>query len=209
MTKLETLATTALNKHGGNVDKALPQFASAVKAAKLIDDLARAFLRSVAAREQGQNTGDLQTARAEPTPATGSIKVRHHDVRQHRRRTSEEKAAAERAMMANVEAVFQLEIDGRPIGNIAMGELAALKRDLIVDATHKLMLGAEQVRNAVLAELIEMHAVVPDQLMRVRDVLDADTLAHLVKQAEHETPRRIEEAMRRAAEAMDHKELAA
>ena len=192
----------------------LPHFVKAVTAAKLIDDLAREYLRQVVGRGEGQRWIEAQAPNANPTPPkpadAGSIRVREHDVRQHRRRTQAEKEAAERAMMASAEAVFELQINGRAIGGIAVGELAALKRDLVADASHKLMLGAEQVRNAVLTELIEQHCTVQDQLTRVREAVNASTLNTLVRQAEQEAPRRIAEAMRHAAAAIEHaKEIAA
>jgi hypothetical protein len=60
----------------------------------------------------------------------------------------------------------------------------------------------------VLTELIERHCTVQDQLTRVRDAVSASTLKQLVQLAEQEAPRRISEAMRRAAEAIEHKEIA-
>lgn len=211
MTTLDKIATTALQKYGDDIEKALPAFVKAVTAAKLIDDLAREYLRRFVGRGEGQAGHETQDSHAAPTPPVhfGSIKVREHDVRQHRRRTQAEKDAAEKAMMASADAVFEMQINGRAIGNIAIGELHALKRDLIDDASHKLMLGTEQVRNAVLAELIEQHGNVQDQLTRVRDAVSASTLSGLVRQAEQEAPRRIAEAMRHAAAAIERKEIAA
>jgi hypothetical protein len=207
MTTLEKLALAALRKHDDDIEQALPQFLRTVREAKLIDDLAREYLSRIAGRGQGQRSNEAHLSVADPTPsspADGSVKVRHHDVRQHRRRTHAEKVAAERAMMASAEAVFELQINGRALGNIAIGELAALKRDLVDDASHKLMLGTEQVRNAVLAELIEQHCTVQDQLTRVREAISADALAQFIYQAEQEAPRRIAEAMRHAAAAIEH-----
>jgi hypothetical protein len=211
MTTLEKIAATALRKWNGDIDKAVPHFLQAVRAAKLIDDLARDYLSRIAGRGQGHEAIETQKQDADPAPSdTGSIKVREHEVRQHRRRTQAEKEAAERAMMASAEAIYEMQIEGRAIGNIAIGELASLKRDLIDDASHKLMLGAEQVRNAVLAELIEQHGNVQDQLTRVRDAVSASTLNSLLRQAEQEAPRRIAEAMRHAAAAIEHaREIAA
>ena len=213
MGRLDDIATAALKKHG-TAEKALPEFVRAVQKEKLIDDLARAFLHQVAGRGSDQHMIEDLGRNAAPTPPTppvvGSIKVKHHDVRQHRRRTHEEKEAAMQAMMASAEAVFELQIEGRAIGNIAIGELASLKRHLIDDASHKLMLGTEQARNAVLCELIEQHCRVDDQLTRVRGACNARTLQELFERAEQEAPRRVSEAMRRAAEAIDHtKEIAA
>jgi hypothetical protein len=208
MKRLNDIATAALKKHNGNAEQAAPEFASAVKVAKLINDLAREFLRQFAMRESGQGRHETHQSVAGLTPSSpivGSIKVREHDVRQHRRRTQAEKDAAERAMLDSAEAVFEIQIEGRAIGGIAIGELPRLKHDLIDDASHKLILGAEQVRNAVLTE---QHCTVQDQLTRVRDAVSASTLKQLIAQAEQEAPRRISEAMRRAAEAIEHKEIA-
>jgi len=210
MTKqLEQLATKALQRHGGDIEKALPQFVRDATVAKLIDDLARDFLQRVAGRGLGRTDAEARTAAAKPTPPKGSIKVKQHGVTAHRRRTPEEKAAAMEAMMATASAVFEMKINGRALGNIRIGELATLKRDLIADASNKLMLGTEQARNAVLAELIEQHATVHDQLMPVREAINAKTLNELVAQADQEAPRRIAEGMRRAAQAMEQKELRA
>ena len=206
MARLDDIATAALKKHDNDPARALKDFNFAVKAAKL--DLALEFLRQVAGRWSGQSAVEAHTSGAGPTPPApkaGSIKVKEHDVRQHRRRTHEEKEADRAAMMASVEAVFEIQINGRALGSIAIGELVALKRDLIDDASHKLMLGTDQVRNAVLAELIEQHCTVQDQLIRVREAISASTLAGLVRRAEEEAPRRIAEGMVRAAEVMAHR----
>jgi hypothetical protein len=215
MPKLETIAAAVLKKTGGDVEKALPEFVRSVRAEKLIDDLARAYLRTVAASGSGQSALETHRDRAGPapksppmTPANGSITVTKHPVREHKRRTHEEKQAARQAMLASADAVFEIEINGRAIGGIAIGELSAMKRDLFDDAVHKLMLGTQDARNAVLAELIEQHCQVPDQLARVRDVIDAKTLERFVAQSEQEAPRRIAEAMRYAAAVLEKKEIA-
>jgi hypothetical protein len=207
MTTLEKLALAALRKHDDDIEQALSHFLRAVREAKQIDELAREYLHRIVGRGQRHGMDESHIHDADPAPpslADGSVKVRHHDVRQHRRRTHAEKVAAERAMMASAEAVFEMQINGRALGNIAIGELAALKRDLVDDASHKLMLGTEQVRNAVLAELIEAHCMVQDQLTRVREAISADALAQFIYQAEQEAPRRIAEAMRHAAAAIEH-----
>jgi hypothetical protein len=211
MRTLKEIATLALQKNDDDVEKALPHFMRAVKAANLIDELAREYLGQFAGLGRGHAAFEAQRMNADPKPTDiGSIKVREHDVRQHRRRTQAEKDAAEQAMLASADAVFEMQINGRAIGNIAIGELHALKRDLVDDASHKLMLGAEQVRNAVLAELIEQHCTVDDQLIRVREAISASQLNSFVSQAEQEAPRRIAEAMRHAAAAMERaKEIAA
>jgi hypothetical protein len=210
--KLQEIATPLLKKHKGNIEKALPEFVRAVKADNLIDDLARTFLRTVTVESgSGYQVHEAQSSIAGPaTPIIikkgGSIKVSAHDVRQHRRRTHAEREAAERAMMASAEAVFELQINGRAIGNIAIGEMASLKHDQVKDATFNLIRGEGEVRNAVLAELIENHCTAQDQLARVRDVVSAATLAQFVAQAEREAPRRIAYMMLRAAEAAAHHE---
>jgi hypothetical protein len=212
--QLHGIATAALKKHG-DVERALPHFIRAVQAAKLLDDLAREFLRTVAV--EGRGSGHFQDeahdVSAGPTPPIivkgkgGSVKVREHPVRQHRRRSHAEKQAAERALLASAEAVFELQINGRAIGSMAIGEMAALRHGLMKDATLNLIRGEQEVRNAVLAELIEQHVTVQDQLTRVRDAINAATLTRLVAQAEREAPRRIATGMLVAAEAMEHTEI--
>ena len=211
MKTLKEIATLALRKSSDDIDKALPHFVKAIRVNNLIDDLAREYLHKFVGLGADHAAFEAQRMNVGPTPTNiGSIKVRDHDVRQHRRRTQAEKEAAEAAMLASADAIFEMQINGRAIGSIAIGELRALKRDLVDDASHKLMLGAEQVRNAVLAELIEQHCQVDDQLIRVREAVSASQLNSFVSQAEQEAPRRIAEAMRHAAAAMERaKEIAA
>ena len=207
--KLEALAELALKKFNGDVDKATPEFVRVVKAANLINDLARAYLSQIK-RGSGQSANETRSAAAGPAPTfkPGSIRVSKHPVREHRRRTQAEKAAALAAAATSIEAVFEIEINGRAIGNLRIGELSTLRHELVNDASSKLMLGMEQARNAVLAELIENHATVPDKLARVRDVISAKALRALVQQADQEAPRRVSEAIRRAGDALDNRKIA-
>jgi hypothetical protein len=211
MATLEKLATTALQKHNDEIEKALPHFLKAVTAAKLIDDLAREYLRTIVGRGVGQGILETHLLDADPmppSPAIGSIKVREHDVRQHRRRTQAEKEAAEKAMLASADAVFELLINGRAIGNIAIGEMISLKHELFDSAADYITLGVEQVRNGILAELIEHHCgVVPDQLARVREVISAETLAMLVEQARQQTPDRLRIGKHAGVAAMEQHRL--
>jgi hypothetical protein len=205
MNRLEKIATVTLKKHNGDIEKACPDFLRAVRVEKLVDELATVYLRQVVGREEGHGSLETHSAGVGLTPPIlGSIKVREHDVRQHRRRTQAEKEAARETMLRSAEAVYDLSINGRAIGNIRVGELTALKHELVDDASHWLMHGLEQARNAILAELIEGHCVVQDTLTRIRDVVDAKTLSEFVEQANEEAPRRVNEGMRRAAEAIDH-----
>ena len=202
----ETFARTALKRADDDIDKAVPQFVRAISAANLIDDLARVYLSQIAAGP-GQKADENHAATAGPAPK-GSVKVRQYDVKQHRRRTPSEKLAAMTAARTSIEAVFEMQINGRAIGTIRIGELSALRRDLVDDATSKLMLGIEQARNAVLAELIQNYAVVPDEYARVRDVMDGRTLKRLIREADEEAPRRVSEAMRHASAVIDNRKLA-
>jgi hypothetical protein len=212
MARLDDIAAIALKNHKGNVEKALPEFVRAVQAAKLIDELARPFLRQVSVgRGSGPDFDETHAHQAGPTtPTIGSIKVKQHDVRQHRRRTHEQKEAAKRAMMASADAVFQMQINGRALGKYRIGELASLKRDLIKSAVDGILLHTVEVRDAIIAEQIEQHCSVQDQLTTVDDVVDAKTLALYVRRAEQDAPRRVEEAVRLARESMEQrKEIAA
>ena len=153
---LNALAAAAMKKSGGDAGKAVTDFLRYVNAANLLDELALAFLKQFAVSPSGHPHGDTASARVPPikTPESGSVRVSKHPVREHRRRTPAEKQAARAAAAASVEAVFELEINGRPVGNIRMGELSTLRHELVDDASGKLMLGIDAARNAVLAELI-------------------------------------------------------
>ena len=69
MTRLEEIATAALKRRAGDVEKALPEFVSAVRTAKLIDDLARVYLRQVVVREDGHGRPEAQIQGAGLTPS--------------------------------------------------------------------------------------------------------------------------------------------
>jgi hypothetical protein len=150
---------------------------------------------------------------AGPTPPIivkskgGSVKVREHPVRQHRRRSHAEKQAAERALLASAEAVFELQINGRAIGNIAIGEMAALKRRLFDDAADGIKLHIIDVRNAIIADQIERHCIAQDQLTPVRQIIDTETLTRFISNAERVAPRVTEEFVHRAREAMERTEI--
>ena len=206
--KLENLARTILGRHNNDVERATPSFVTAVIAAKLIDDLAQAYLRQVAMREPGQAISETQIDVAGLTSSKRDAKptvVKKHN--RHRRRTPEEMAAAREARLIGANAVFEMLVGGRAIGKIRFGELATLKRDLIGSAARGLMLHATEVRDAVIAELIEAHCQVADQMQPVSAIVDAETLQRFVQRAEQEAPRRIEEAMRHARAAMANAEL--
>lgn len=211
--RLEKIATVALKKHNGDIEKARPDFLRAVRVEHLIDELAKEYLGWVVRREVGRGPIETQTHDASLTPSIGSIKVREHDVRQHRRRTQAEKEAAREAMLRSAEAVYDLPINGRAIGNIRIGELTALKRDLVENWVSKLALSIDDCRNFLLAELIEKHCIVQDTLTPIRNVLDAGTLSGFVEQATKEAPRENSEVTHWAAEAvynyMQTKEIAA
>ena len=199
--KLDDVARAALKKYKGDVDKALPEFVLVLLRNKnLVDEMARQYLYSRLG-PQSDSTGAKPAKPAGPIevpPLVGSIKVRKHDVREHPRRTHEERLAAERLLQDRAERFFEIPVNGRPLGNIAIGELREARRERVDDASSWLMHGIEQARLAVLLELVEMHCQAPDQLMRVRDAISAEKLAQLVLQAEEEAPRRIAEAIRRA-----------
>jgi hypothetical protein len=212
--RLEKIATVALRKHNSDIEKARPDFLRAVRVEKLVDELANKYLGWVVRREVGHEQFEAQSGSAGLTPPIlGSIEVRKHDVRQHRRRTQAEKEAARETMLRSAEAVYDLPVNGRAIGNIRIGELAALKRDLAESWVSVFALSIEDCRNFLLAELIEKHCVVQDTLTPIRNVLDADTLSRFVEQATKEAPRENSEVTHWAAEAiynyMQTKEIAA
>ena len=91
MNCLDKLAIAALKHHGGDIEKARPEFLRSVRAAKLVDDWAREFLHRIVEREAGQGCIETHSTNASLTPpltpAQGSVKVKPYDVMQHRRRT--------------------------------------------------------------------------------------------------------------------------
>ena len=77
-------------------------------------------------------------------------------------------AAAEQARLDSAEAVFELLVGGHKLGNIRIGELASMKRDLIASASQGLMLHTIEVRDAIIAETLARVALKSKSPVRAR-----------------------------------------
>ena len=207
---LETLATKALAKASNDIEIALPHFLRMLREAKLIDELARDYLRGIVGRRTDRGPLETQGVGVGSTPLAadvGSIKVRDYKVPTHRRRTHEEKEAAEKAMLVSADAVFDMRINGRAIGAIAIGELTTMRKELYDNAARGIVLHIIDVQNAIIAEQIEQHCSAMDQMTPVRQVIAAKTLEEFVQRAKMLAPRRVEEGVRHARVAMENREL--
>jgi hypothetical protein len=122
MTDLISTARKLLLANKGDPAKALKEFTRALLARReLLDALAFDYLSRLA---QGA-----------PKPKQDSRRVRTHKVRQHRRRTEEEHAAAVAAELTAANAIFNTRrIGGRPIGDLPRGELRTLVAEHAIDA---------------------------------------------------------------------------
>ena len=185
MPTLNEIAIQVLKESDDNVEKALPKFNKLLLANPvMLNELSRPYLQAI---------------------SPGSIKVREHKVRPHRRRTPEERQAALiGTAKVTAQQIYRMTVAGRPLGDIRFGELASLKQQHVREATNNLMLGIKQVETAILFEKITEHCTAePDT--KIRDAIKPDVLQRLVSEAQHEAPQRTELGMRRAAEVMENR----
>jgi hypothetical protein len=222
MTKqsLAELGRAALQRHDDDIKAATPKFLRDVQAAKLTGELAMFYLHRLSTEkaqarfgipvtkmvidatvdQPGQSQGK---AKAHPR---GSISVRKHEVKPHRRRTTGEKLAAIKAASSSAAAIYDLQItEGRALGNLAMGELHEIRRRLARDTATALMPHVGDASRIVLLELIEDHCQVDNQLTKVRDAIKPALLAQFYAEAEIEGPRRLARTISLAAAAIESK----
>ena len=180
---LMTTASKILLANKRNPAKALKDFIRVLLARRdLLEELALDYLKRLAA--------DM------PKP-TGRGTVKAHPVRQHRRRTKEERAAAVAAELTAAGAIFNIrKIDGRPIGDLRWGELRKLVADHASDAASYLRQGTEATADAILLKKISDFAQVTDHSQRIREVVSEKDLVRLDREAAIEAPRVIEIGMR-------------
>jgi hypothetical protein len=182
---LRSAANEALDAALGNVARAVPRFAAMLKRGELREAIAREYLERVAA-ERGHAPVE--------TPTTGSIEVREHRVKKHRRRTHDEREAALQSAghaAASMATAYDRQIDGRPIGDLAWGELQALRHENAINAASYLRFGTEATANFILLDKIEAHCRVTDHGMKVKDAISEEQLRMLIEQADDEAPRWI------------------
>ena len=196
------IAAATLRAHGGNVEKAIAPFLQEARKASRMQDLARVYLRMVATQgfvESGAAEQPVSPRVAEALKRPSNVKP----LQIQRRQTDAERQSSQRMMAVGVKAVYDMQFDGRAIGRVKFGELATLRHELVNDAASMLEHGKKFVRDAVLAELIEKHCVAADNLAEIRTLVSEKKLESLIAQADREAPRRLAEATRRAAAAME------
>ena len=194
---IRAIAAAALRDHGGDVEKAIPAFIQAARKANKMNDLARIYLRMVAtqgieAKDVAPRVAAALTRPSNVTPISAA--------REQRRQTPEERAAARRAALDSVDAIYDMKVDGRALGRIRFGELDTLIQEGFTDAANMLLLSKGIVKNTAIYALIRQHCgVVPDSMMEIRDGIDAKKLSRLVARAEQMTPALLTEVARRAS----------
>jgi len=162
--------------------------------APIVKDLDRVLVAQREIREHLLN--EFLRAIAASAPRTRSTSVRGHAVRQHRRRTTSERAAAIAARLTAADAIFDArKIGDRSIGDLHWGELGGLVATHASDAASHLRQGTDATADAILLKKIFNHARVDDHTRRVREVVSAKDLRRLDREATREAPRLIEEAM--------------
>jgi hypothetical protein len=183
-TELRQRAVEILRANAGNISKATAPFCALLrKRADLLAVLADPYLARLAAE-----------VKAKP------IAVRAH--RRQRKRTATERAAAMHVageQVAALRSVFDRQIDGRPIGDLAWGELRAMVHANAVNAASYLRLGTNATEDAILLDKIEAHARVDNHATRIREIISAAQLEEYVAQAQREAPRLIELGMKQYA----------
>jgi len=184
MTDLMTIARKLLLDNKRDPAKALKEFTHALLANRdLLEWLALDYLKRLAA-----NLPKSESDR-------GTVKA--HPVREHRRRTKEERAASIAAELTAAGAIFNIrKIKGRPIGDLRWGELSKLVADFAVDAASFLRQGTDATTDALLLKKVFDFAQVDDHSRRVREVIGGNELARLDREAQMEAPRIIEKGMR-------------
>lgn len=206
--ELRTRAREALQFNRGNVGAAAEKLTNMLmKRRDLVGSLALQYLQTLAADP------DVTAAIAVQEKRPRDVKVKSHA--RHRRRTTAEKDAALRVAGAEVAAlrgVFDHRVNGRPIGDLAWGELGAMIDDNAGDASAFLRLGTEATANALLLLKVQQFAQVADHSTKVKQVLSASQLQKLMDESAAEAPRWVQAGMAKYARAVsrnDMKEIAA
>jgi len=220
VTNIETAARLArdlLKKYKNNLDVAFPHFAAMLKKKALVDDVLRDFLQRQSAETdmpQGHTAiaDDESPARDEVPQGQGidaglsltpKIKVSAHDVSAHKRRTPEQKAAFEKAMAARAEAIFDMRVNGSKLGDLRLGYLKTLARDLRVKAGSGLQQGIEDTKQALLIQMLADFGTPIDTNATVRDSIPVAKLHEMNERAKEMTPRVISLGITKYAEVLE------
>jgi hypothetical protein len=221
MTNIETAATLArdlLKKYKNNLDVAFPHFAAMLRKKALIDDVLRDFLERQSAGSQmpqgqpsiaGDESPAVRSMPKGPTTIAGlsldpKIKIPAHDVSAHKRRTPEQKAAFEKAMAARAEAIFDMRVNGSKLGDLRLGYLKTLARDLRVKAGSGLQQGIEDTKQALLIQMLADFGTPVDTNATVRDSIPIAKLHEMNERAKEMTPRVISLGITKYAEVLEN-----
>jgi hypothetical protein len=224
MTNIETAAALArdlLKKYKNNLDVAFPHFAAMLKKKSLVDDVLRDFLQRIGNSSAGSQMPQGQPSIAgDESPAVRSmpkgpitvaglsldpkIKVSAHDVSAHKRRTPEQKAAFEKAMAARTEAIFDMRVNGSKLGDLRLGYLKTLARDLRVKAGSGLQQGIEDTKQALLIQMLADFGTPVDTNATVRDSIPVAKLHEMNQRAKEMTPRVISLGITKYAEVLEN-----
>lgn len=198
--ELRGLALETLKIHAYNVARAAPRFTDKIKPrSDLLDALVFDYLSWVASGK-----------RPKP-PSEDDVKVKGAIISKHQRgahkrarpRTLAEKTAALHVAETEVDALRsiydQRKIDGRPIGDLAWGELRTMVHFNAISAGSLLRLGNEATENALLLDKIEGYAMVQDHLTKIREIVPEAELQRFIEEARQEAPRVVEIGMRNYA----------
>jgi hypothetical protein len=140
-------------------------------------------------------------ARAKAPAATNGAQRKKAPRTPQRRRTPDERAAAIAAKAASAVAIYSArKINGRAIGEIRWGELRSLVAANANNAASYLRQGTTATADAILLKKIWDHAQVDDHSRKVREVVNAQELMRLDRDAARQAPQIIERTMREYTE---------
>ena len=198
--ELRAAALDALKNNRGNVEKAAMQLgALVIKRRDLLRTLTLDFVRRLAGEPEALE-------RVAVTERQRDVTVDRH--KRHRRRTREERAAALRVAAGEADAmrsVFDRRVNGRPIGDLAWGELTKMVQNNADDAASFLKLGIDYAANALLLRKVKSFAQVEDHATPVRRIITAVQLQTFIDEAEREAPLVVEAGMREYAQTIAEK----
>jgi hypothetical protein len=193
---LAKAAAHVLQQNHDNLEKALPKFDALLKTR---DDLRLALLFDYLSRLQpAKKPSGRRAKRAKPV---------HVDEHHRSKPRSDEERKGEMAAAAHhvevLRAVFEHQVNGRPVGKFRWGELTMAVMKNAFNASSYLRQGTEATANALLLAKIYGHARVVDHQRLVDEILSPIQLRIYIDEARAEAPLRIEEGMHRYATSLE------
>jgi hypothetical protein len=197
------VAAKALKQHG-SPEKAVKQFMQELRRRDiLLLQVALEFLNGIKPQPAGPQ------AEPSPTQAEGSVKVKPFNVPGYKRRTHEEKQIALLARDRMAIAVYESRfINGKAIGDLAMGELRTLVAESALMAGSRLFEGKDATVSTLLLNKIANYAAVDDMNSKVRDVVPPEKIREMIEEAETEAPLFIQAFIQKYADSLKRGEIA-